>query len=137
LILCNFTRRKVKFIQPAIDLPGGTGVALSDPDGIMPELSDSLPPMLSSALAKALERSIGTSMDSLHYLRDTVTSYAHRQGLRGVALDQVIVAVGRVLMDAEDDAMPDFIAAEPRDPELARQVRAWCVEGYNHVGEKA
>lgn len=99
----------------------------------MPEISDSLPPMLPEALARALERTLGTSLDSLHHLRDTVTGYAYRQGRRGVALDEIVVAVGGVLMTVEDDVMPGLIRAERRDPELARQVRAWCAEGYNRA----
>jgi hypothetical protein len=95
------------------------------------------PKDLSSALAAALERAVGTSLDSLHHLRGFVIGYARRQQSHGVPLNDVIVDVGRLLMTAEDDAVPHPPAAAARDPELARQVRAWCAEGYTKNGKLA
>ena len=89
---------------------------------------------LPSALANALERALGTSLDSLHNLRGLIVGYAQRQQSHGVPLNDVIVAVGRLLMTAEDDAVPRAGAVEARDPELARQLRAWCAEGYSKNG---
>jgi len=100
----------------------------------VPENPGFPPKDLPSALANALERAVGTSLDSLHHLRGFVIGYARRQQAHGVALNDVIVAVGRLLMTAEDDAVPHPPAAEARDPELARQVRAWCAEGYAKDG---
>jgi hypothetical protein len=100
----------------------------------MPENLGSTPQDLPSALANALERAVGTSLNSLHQLRGLVVGYARRQQEHGVPLNDVIVAVGRMLMTAEDDAAPRAPAALARDPELARQVRAWCAEGYANNG---
>ena len=89
-----------------------------------------LPPQdLPAALAEALERAVGTSVQSLHHLRSCVTNYARRERARDVPLNDVIVAVGRLLMDAEDEVIPAE-HGKARDPELARQVRAWCAEEY-------
>jgi len=97
--------------------------------------NNGIPPKdLPSALAHALERTVGTSLDSLHHLRGFIIGYSQRQKSHGVPLNDVIVAVGRLLMTAEDDAVPHPPAAEARDPELARQVRAWCAEGYSKNG---
>jgi hypothetical protein len=89
---------------------------------------------LPTALAEALERTVGSSLDSLLDLRTLVIGYARRQHAQGVPLNDVIVAVGRQLMSAEDDAVPRSGATEARDPELARQLRAWCAEGYAKDG---
>lgn len=100
----------------------------------MPE-NPAIPPKdLPTALSSALERALGTSLDSLHNLRGLVIGFARRQYAQGVPLNDVIVAVGRQLMSAEDDAVPRPGAAEARDPELARQLRAWCAEGYAQDG---
>lgn len=100
----------------------------------MPENHDFPPKDLPTALAQALERTVGTSLDSLHNLRGLIIGYARRQHSHGVPLNDVIVSVGRLLMNAEDDAVPHPPASEARDPELARQVRAWCAEGYAKDG---
>jgi hypothetical protein len=96
----------------------------------MPENPGFPPQDLPSALSSALERAVGTSLNSLHQLRGLVIGYARRQHEHDVPLNDVIVAIGRLLMTAEDDAAPRPSAAPARDPELARQVRAWCAEGY-------
>ena len=100
----------------------------------MPEIPGFPPKDLPTALANALERAVGTSLDSLHNLRGLIIGYARRQEAHGVPLNDVIVAVGRQLMTAEDDALPRDGVAEARDPELARQLRAWCAEGYAKDG---
>ena len=85
---------------------------------------------LLSELTRALSRVPGTTLDSLSDLRDAVHRFAQRGNLRGSPLEETILAVHRELMAAEDDVMAQFLATEPRDPALARQVRAWCSEGY-------
>jgi hypothetical protein len=82
-------------------------------------------------LAEALDRAVGISVQSLHHLRSCVINYANREQRRGTPINDVIVAVGRLLMDAEDDALPKTDGRGTRDPELARQVRAWCAEAYS------
>jgi hypothetical protein len=101
----------------------------------VPEYLSFPPKDLPTALADALERGVGTSLDSLHNLRGLVVGYARRQQAHGVPLNDVIVAVGRLLMTAEDDAVPHPPAIQARDPDLARQVRAWCAEGYTNNGK--
>jgi hypothetical protein len=100
----------------------------------VPDNQRFLPKDLPTALADALERAVGTSLDSLHNLRGLVIAHSRRQQAHGVPLNDVIVAVGRLLMTAEDDAVPHPPATQARDPELARQVRAWCAEGYARMG---
>lgn len=100
----------------------------------VPEIPGFPPKDLPTALANALERTVGTSLDSLHNLRGLIIGYSRRQQAHGVPLNDVIVDVGRLLMTAEDDAVPHPPAAEARDPELARQLRAWCAEGYAKNG---
>jgi hypothetical protein len=100
----------------------------------VPENPGFPPKDLPTALSEALERALGTSLDSLHNLRGLIVGFARRQQAHGVPLNDVIVAVGRLLMTAEDDAVPRLGAAEARDPELARQLRAWCAEGYSKDG---
>ena len=97
----------------------------------MSEHSELPPQDLPAALAEALERAVGTSVQTLHHLRSCVINYAKREERRGVPINDVIVAVGRLLMTAEDEAIPRPDGTEARDPELARQVRAWCSEAYS------
>ena len=91
---------------------------------------DNPPALLGDALAQALDRTVGTSMDSLQALRIAVRNYTVDQKAHGVALDRVMLALSSVLMQVEDERMwsPDEKGA--RDPELARQLRAWCSEEY-------
>lgn len=97
----------------------------------MPEQPDTPSSQLNAGLAAALDRALGTSLDSLHTLRRTVREYARRQKQRGVPLDSVMLALSSVLMEAEDDRQDgDGLADGARDPELARQIRAWCSEDY-------
>ena len=86
---------------------------------------------LLSELTRALTRVPGTALQSLHGLRDAVHGFAKREKLRGAPLEESILAVHRELMAAEDEVMATLLSTEPRDPALARQVRAWCSEGYN------
>lgn len=95
----------------------------------MPE-SPALSHDLLSELTRALKRVPGTAPGSLHDLRDAVHGFARRERLRGSPLEDSILAVHRELMTAEDEVMAMLLATEPRDPALARQVRAWCSEGY-------
>jgi hypothetical protein len=85
---------------------------------------------LLSELTRALSRVPGTTLGSLSDLRAAVHRFAERESHRGSPLEETILAVHRELMAAEDDVMAQFLATEPRDPALARQVRAWCSEGY-------
>lgn len=85
---------------------------------------------LPSELIRALRRLPGTPLASLHDLRDAVHNFASRAEHRGSPLEETILAVHRELMEAEDEIMSTVLATEPRDPALARQVRAWCSEGY-------
>ncbi len=97
----------------------------------MSEIPDSPPALLGSALAQALDRALGTSLDSLHLLRQSVRTYTGHQKSRGIPLDGVMLALSAVLMEAEDERMRGVEVQGPRDPELARQLRAWCSEDYS------
>lgn len=97
----------------------------------MSHQSEFPPQDLPAALAEALERAVGTSVQSLHHLRSCVINYAKREQKRSIPVNDVIVAVGRLLMTAEDDIKSGTDGSEARDPELARQVRAWCAEAYS------
>jgi hypothetical protein len=97
----------------------------------MPEQPDATSSQLNHGLASALDRALGTSLDSLHSLRRAVGEYVRRQKQRGVPLDNVMLALSSVLMEAEDDRKDgNGLADSTRDPELARQIRAWCSEDY-------
>jgi len=96
----------------------------------MPNNTSQPPTHLSAELARALDRAVGTSLDSLDLLRKAIRTYAMDQKARGIPLDQVMVTVGRVLMDVEDDRIGLPQLAALRDPDLARQLRAWCSEYY-------
>ena len=85
---------------------------------------------LLSELTRALSRVPGTTLGSLSDLREAGHRFAERENRRGSPLSDTILAVHRELMTAEDDVMAQFLATEPRDPALARQVRAWVSEGY-------
>ena len=96
----------------------------------MSQLPDTPSTQLNDGLAAALDRAVGTSLDSLHRLRQAVREYAQRQKNRGVPLDSVMRALSSVLMEAEDEKDGNGFADGARDPELARQIRAWCGEDY-------
>lgn len=95
----------------------------------MPE-SESPPRSLPAALEDALSRAVGTSIHTLGHLRESVIDYSRRQAAHRVPLNDVIVAVGRLLMTAEDNVTARENGEVMRDPELARQIRAWCSQGY-------
>lgn len=82
-------------------------------------------------LAHALDRKLETSLDSLHSLREAVRAYAKHQKERGESLDTVMRGVSTVLMAIEDDRSRESASSSNRDPELARQLRAWCGEDFN------
>lgn len=96
----------------------------------MADSPDSPPAAIGVALSDALDRSTGAPLGSLHSLRKAVRSYASHQKSRGVPLDQVMLALSGVLMEVEDDRGTNSDAIDHRDPELARQLRAWCSEDY-------
>ena len=97
----------------------------------MSQQADTPSSQLNEGLAEALDRAVGTSLQSLNVLRQSVREYARRQKNRGVPLDSVMRALSSVLMEAEDERKDgDGFADGARDPELARQIRAWCGEDY-------
>lgn len=98
--------------------------------GQMSERPDSPPARLGDVLALALDRAVGSSLDSLHLLRKSVRSYTAHQKARGVPLDGVMRALSAVLMNLEDERSVETGTDGLRDPELARQLRAWCSEDY-------
>ena len=99
----------------------------------MAETPDSPPALLGTALAQALDRALGTSLDSLHQLRQSVRTYTGHQKSRGIPLDGVMMALSAVLMEVEDERRRGAELEGPRDPELARQLRAWCSEDYSRT----
>lgn len=84
-------------------------------------------------LEEALDRSVKTSLASLESLRQAVRGYTRHQKTRGMTLDSVMRAVSGVLMEIEDDRATDLNPVPLRDPDLARQLRAWCSEDYSEV----
>lgn len=102
----------------------------------MSEKQDLPPTQLNDVMSRALDRAVGTSLTSLHQLRQAVREYTLRQRQRGVPLDNIMLALSGVLMEVEDDRLDgDGNDAHgngdgARDPELARQVRAWCGEDF-------
>ena len=97
----------------------------------MPETPDSPSSSLGDALAEALDRTAGASLDSLVVLRHAVRNYTKHQKNRGVPLDRVMVALGSALIQAEDERANSDNPDGRRDPELARQLRAWCSADYS------
>ena len=85
---------------------------------------------MGDVLAHALDRAVGSSLESLSVLRTSVRSYTNHQKARGVPLDAVMRALSTVLMEVEDDRTSEGAVDFLRDPELARQIRAWCSEDY-------
>lgn len=85
---------------------------------------------LGDVLALALDRAVGSSLDSLPNLRKSVKGYAVHQKARGVPLDDIMRALSTALMEAEDERSASDGGTGQRDPELARQLRAWCSEDY-------
>ncbi len=108
-----------------------TGDAFSFQIRQMSENPDSPPARFADVLALALDRAVGSSLDSLHTLRNSVRSYTAHQKARGVPLDGVMRAVSAVLMNVEDERSVEPGTEGRRDPELARQLRAWCSEDYS------
>jgi hypothetical protein len=96
----------------------------------MTEFPDLPSSLLGDALTDALDRAVGTSLESLTVLRLAVKNYTQHQKKRGVPLDRVMVALGTALTDSEDEKR-DGGLPEKRDPELARQLRAWCSDDYS------
>jgi hypothetical protein len=96
----------------------------------MTEFPDLPSSSLGDALTHALDRALGTSLESLTVLRLAVRNYTQHQKNRGVTLDRVMVALGTALTDSEDEK-GDGTLPEVRDPELARQLRAWCSDDYS------
>jgi hypothetical protein len=86
--------------------------------------------VLGSELTDALDRSLETSLGSLISLRAAVHAYAIHSKKRGVPLDAVIRSAARMLAEAEEDRVTDFIPSPARDSELAKQLRQWCKDGY-------
>jgi hypothetical protein len=96
----------------------------------MAEFPDLPSSLLGDALTDALDRAVGTSLESLSVLRLAVKNYTQHQKKRGVTLDRVMVALGAALTDSEDEKGHGGLP-EMRDPELARQLRAWCSDDYS------
>lgn len=97
----------------------------------MPNTPDTPSLALGPMLAQALDRSLDTSLDSLHALRKAVRIYTRNQKRRGETLDSVMRGVSSVLMEIEDDRTNGTPDSMNRDPDLARQLRAWCGHDYN------
>ena len=86
---------------------------------------------LDDVLSRALDREIGTSLDSLHDLRHAVRAYTLNHKSRGMPLDQIMLGLSSVLMGLEDDRSDVAANNERRDPDLATKLRAWCSEDYS------
>jgi len=95
--------------------------------------SESPSAALGELLAQALDRSVETSLSSLESLRDAVRSYTRNEKNRGIALDGVMRGLSAKLMEMEDERSSSE-EMSPRDPKLARQLRAWCSEHYVELG---
>ena len=99
----------------------------------MPNTPESPSSTLGPLLAQALGRAVDSSLSSLESLRDAVQSYTRHEKNRGMPLDSIMRGISGVLMEMEDEcASPEDIS--PRDPKLARQLRAWCSECYAELG---
>ena len=98
---------------------------------------DSPSAALGDVLSLALDRAIGSSLDSLLDLRKSVKGYATHQKARRVPLDEVMRAISTVLMEVEDERSANSDGNGHRDPELARQLRAWCSEDYQNGADSA
>ena len=110
-----------------------TNALLAAPSLIGRQMSnrpDSPSAALGDVLVLALDRAVGSSLDSLLLLRQSVKGYATHQKARGVPLDDIMRALSTVLMEAEDERSTNPDGNGQRDPELARQLRAWCSEDY-------
>ena len=90
---------------------------------------------LGDVLALALDRAVGSSLDSLLILRKAVKGYTTHQNARGVPLDDIMRALSTALMEAEDERSANPDGNGQRDPELARQLRAWCSEDYQAAAD--
>ena len=99
----------------------------------MSKTPDSPSPALGDVLALALDRAVGTSLESLVQLRHAVRNYTLHQKQRGVPLDRVMVALSAALIRTEDDKANLDRPHGLRDPDLARQLRAWCSADYSSV----
>jgi hypothetical protein len=99
----------------------------------MPNNSDSPSPALGELLGQALDRSVETSLSSLETLRDAVRAYTRNEKNRGMPLDTVMRGISTALMEMEDERVSGD-GMSPRDPKLARQLRAWCSEHYVELG---
>lgn len=97
----------------------------------MPETPDSPSSALGEVLTRALDRSVDTSLDSLVGLRHAVRNYTAHQKKRGVPLDRIMVALSSALIAAEDERANSDNPDGLRDPDLARQLRAWCSADYS------
>lgn len=97
---------------------------------MMDNHAESPRPLLGAMLEAALDRSVATSLDSFSSLRTAVRTYARHQRDRGIPLDSVMRAVSAALMEIEDDR-GTAESESVRDPNLARQLRAWCSDDYS------
>lgn len=98
----------------------------------MSDIPDLPPALLGDGLARALDRAAGSSLESFDTLRRSVRGYTSHQKARGVPLDGVMRALSAALMEVEDDRAQTE-TNKLRDPELARQLRAWCSQDYADV----
>ena len=95
--------------------------------------SESPPSALAHLLGQALDRSVATSLASLESLREAVRAYTRNEKKRGIPLDGVMRRISAALMEMEDERSSGEVMS-PRDPKLARQLRAWCSEHYTELG---
>lgn len=96
----------------------------------MSGIADSPSQALGDVLSHALDRAAGSSLESLSLLRTSVRRYTTHQKARGVPLDGIMRSLSSALMQVEDERTSEGAADFLRDPELARQIRAWCSEDY-------
>ena len=98
----------------------------------MPNTPEAPSSALGDLLSQALNRAVNTSLSSLESLRDAVQAYTLHEKNRGMPLDSIMRGISSVLMEMEDErASPEDTS--PRDPKLARQLRAWCSESYTEL----
>lgn len=86
--------------------------------------------ILGEALADALDRATGASLDSLHALHTSVRGFAAQKRRQGHFLEEVLASLQLALASAEDDRSVTADGVRIPDKALARQIEAWCRRAY-------